>query len=187
MGRYQLARYLQTSDARVRTLLGKLVQKGLIKQAGRRIGHQLTEKGETLWANLQRVLYIPDPAKRFHLGSRYTVGTKDALVCVEGTDDIYFSTVILRDESLMNGAMGCTVFFRNYAEDIYLLDAVYPPLPKNPISDRKAIRKLKRMLSEIEWKQTILVVGTANTMITAQMGAIASAMLLIPEEYKIII
>ncbi|MFW9779937.1 MAG: hypothetical protein ACFFE8_13860 [Candidatus Heimdallarchaeota archaeon] len=185
MGRYRLAWYLQTSDARIRTLLGKLVLRGLVEKAGKRVGHQLSDKGEVLWANLQQVLYIPDPTKRFHLGSRYTVGTKDALVGVEGTEEIYFNTVILRDESLINGAMGCTVFLRNETGNIYLLDAVYPPLPKHPLSDQKTVKKLNRMLIETEWKQTILVVGTANTVIGAQIGAIASAMLLIPEKYKL--
>lgn len=185
MGRYKLARYLQTSDARVRTLLGKLFQEGLVRKSSNRVGHQLTETGEASWTNIQRVLYIPDPTKRFQLGSRYTVGTKDALVGVEGTEVVYFSTVVLRDESLINGAMGCTVFFKDTTGDIYLLDAVYPPFPEKAISDQRVVRKLNRMLMEIPWRQTIIVVGTANTMITAQIGAVASALLLLPEESKI--
>ena len=184
MGRYKLARYLQTSDARVRTLLRKLSHRGLVEKSSKRFGHQLSEDGEAFWLNFQRDLHIPDPTKRFHLGSRYTIGAKDALVGVEGTGVLYFSTVALRDESLINGAMGCTVFFKNTTGDIYLLDAVYPPLPEKPISDQRTIRKLNRMLMEIPWRQTIIVVGTANSATAAQMGAIASALLLLSEQSK---
>ncbi len=182
MGRYRLAKYLKISDAQTRTILRKLVEGKLVSKFNQRLGHQLSYLGEEVWKRCQRFLQIP--SQRIHLGNKYTLGKKDAVVCVEGTGIEQLNTVVLRDESLLNGALGCTVFLKVQSGQLFLLDAVYPPLPKVTLSDRKARRKLMSTISGISWSKIVVIVGTANHVINAQIGAIAAALLLVPEEIR---
>ena len=182
LGRYKLAQYLQISSAQTRAILGNLVEKKLIRKSSQRLGHKLTSQGKAVWEKCQKYIHIP--SKRIHLGNNYTVGNKDAIVCVEGTGIDHFSTVVLRDEALLNGALGCTVFLKVRSGQIFLLNAVYPPLPEQPFSDRKARGKLLSIISEITWPEIVILVGTANHVINAQIGAIAAAWLLLPEEIR---
>ncbi len=182
LGRYKLAQHLKISSAQTRAILEKLFEKGIIKKSSQRLGHKLSSRGEEVWEKIQQFVHIP--SRRIHLGSNYTVGKKDAIVCIEGTGIEQLNTVVLRDESLLNGALGCTVFLKEPSGLFFLLDVIYPPLPKTTLSDRKARRKLTTIISGISWSKIVIIVGTANHVINAQIGAISAALLLVPEEIK---
>ncbi|UCG68045.1 MAG: hypothetical protein JSV09_09405 [Thermoplasmata archaeon] len=177
-----MARALNLSQAQARTLLRNLGKRDLVNKFSPRLGHCLSSKGKTFWKKCLHFFQIPH--QRIHLGPRYTMGTKDAAVCVEATGIEQLNTVILRDEALMNGAMGCTVFLHDLSGEFFLLDAIYPPLPKTTFSDRKSKRKLSRLIAGIAWPKVIIIVGTANHVVDAQIGAISAALLLVPEEIR---
>ncbi|MHA2225546.1 MAG: hypothetical protein ACXAC8_10105 [Candidatus Hodarchaeales archaeon] len=182
LGRYKLAKLLQISRAQTRSILEKLVEKELIVTPSQRLGHQLSSQGKEIWEKCQQFFIIS--SKRIHLGQNYTIGKKDAVVFIEGTGIETLNTVFLRDEALLNGALGCTVFLKEQSTNFYLLDAVYPPLPQKAFLDRKVKRKLSVLVSGIPWTRIIIIVGTADHIITAQIGAISAALLLVPEEIK---
>ncbi|MFX0150261.1 MAG: DUF4443 domain-containing protein [Candidatus Hodarchaeota archaeon] len=185
MGRYKLAQQLNISNAKTRTILTKLVKAELIEKSSKREGHHLSLYGKQVWIKCQKFILIP--LKRIYLGPSYTIGKKDAAVCVEGTGIESLNTVVLRDEALISGATGCTIFLREPNNQYFLLDVIYPPLPKNPLSDKKVIRKLNRILTGTSWSKIFIIVGTANTVINALFGAISAALLLVPEEIKAIL
>ena len=182
MGRYKLAQLLNISKAQTRVVLRKLIKAKLVEKSSQRLGHQLSSQGNEFLVKCHQFLQIP--TQRIYLGRSYTIGIKDAVVCVEGTGVEQLNTVVLRDEALMNGALGCTVFLKEQSGHFFLLDAVYPPLPNTALSDRKARRKLTTTISGIPWSKIVIIVGTANHVINAQIGAIAAALLLVPEEIK---
>ncbi|NHJ03157.1 MAG: hypothetical protein EAX86_13555 [Candidatus Heimdallarchaeota archaeon] len=178
LGRYKLSQTLEISEAQARTILCNLASRGLIEKSSKRHGHKLTEDGQRFLNKCQQYIYIPP--KRIHLGKKYTVGLKDAAVGVEATGIDQLNTVVLRDESLINGASGCTVFLKDEFEEIYLLGAVYPPKPDISLSDRKIKRKLARLFHESDWTDIIMVVGSGESVASAQVGAISAALLLVP-------
>ena len=182
MGRYKLAHELGISNTQTRIILEKLVKAELIERFSQRLGHQISSHGKEVWQRCQQYLQIP--TQRIYLGQDYTIGKKDAVVCVEGSGIDQLNTVVLRDESLMSGALGCTVFLKEKSRLFYLLDAVYPPLPRVALLDRKARKKLSTITKGIPWKKIVIIVGTADHVINAQIGAISAALLLIPEEIK---
>ena len=182
LGRYKLAQELRMSDVQTRIILQKLVGANLIEKSSQRRGHQLSSKGREFWLKNQHSLRIP--TQRIFLGRIYTIGNKDAVVCVKGTGVKQLNTVLLRDESLLNGALGCTVFLKVQSDQFFLLDAVYPPLPQIALTDRKVKRKLTAITQNIPWQETIIIVGTADYVIDAQIGAISAALILVPDEIK---
>lgn len=182
MGRYKLARLLKISNAKTRTILNKLVKIELIEKSSKRYGHRLSPYGKQVWMKCQ--LFLQIPSKRIYLGPSYTIGKKDAAVCVEGTGIENLNTVILRDEALINGALGCTVFLKQPLMKFFLLDVIYPPLPIKVLKDKKIKRKLTNITSDIPWSVIIIIVGTADHVVNAQIGAISAALLLVPSEIK---
>jgi hypothetical protein len=184
MGRYKLARALNISNAQARTILKRLETEQILDKVNPRLGHYLSPKGVSLWNKLRQYLEIP--TLRIHLGKKYTVGNKDAIACIEATGIDNLNTVSLRDEALLNGALGCTVFLKNELGKLFLLNVNYPPLPEKPLMDRILTRKINRITSTISWKKTLVIVGTADNVANAQIGAISAGLLLVPEELKII-
>ena len=182
MGRYRLAHQLMISNTKTRILLEKLVEANFIVKSSQRHGHKLSSSGKKIWEKCQQFFRIP--SSRIHLGQNYTLGQKDAVVCVDAKGINSLNTVALRDEALLNGALGCTIFLKNQSGQFFLLDAIYPPLPQAALSDKKARRKLSRITLRIPWPRIIIIVGTANHVINAQIGAIAASFLLIPDEIK---
>jgi hypothetical protein len=185
MGRYKLARSLNISNAQARTILKRLESEKLLESTNPRLGHYLSPKGASLWKKFQQYLEIP--SGRIHLGNKYTVGSKDAIACVEATGIEKLNTVILRDESLLNGALGCTVFIKNELGELYLLNVNYPPLPEKPLIDRVITRKINRLVSDFIWNSTLIIVGTADNVINAQIGAISAGLLLVPDDLKAVL
>ncbi len=184
MGRYKLARALNISNAQARTILKRLEAEKILERENPRLGHYLSPKGISLWDKFKQYLEIP--TLRIHLGKKYTVGNKDAIACIEATGVENLNTVSLRDEALLNGALGCTVFLKNEFGVIFLLNVNYPPLPEKPLMDRILTRKINRITSTISWKNTLVIVGTADNVANAQIGAISAGLLLVPEELQLI-
>lgn len=182
MGRYKLAQQLMISSTKTRIILERLVEAQYIEKSSQRHGHQLSSSGKRVWERCQQFLRIP--TQRLFLGQNYTVGKKDAVVCVEGKGVESLNTVTLRDESLLNGALGCTIFLKVESGQVYLLDAVYPPLPQVALSDKKAQRKLSAITLGIPWQKILIIVGTADHVVNAQIGAIAASFLLVPDEIR---
>ena len=178
LGRYKLSQTLEISEAQARSILCNLVRNGLIEKSSKRHGHKLTETGQRFLNLCQQYVYIPH--KRIHLGKKYTVGTKDAAVGIEATGIDQLNTVVLRDESLINGALGCTVFLKDESKDLFLLGAVYPPKPTTALTDRKVKRKLSKLFQESSWSDIIIIVGSGDSVASAQIGAFAASLLLLP-------
>ncbi|MFW9906846.1 MAG: hypothetical protein ACFFFH_21255, partial [Candidatus Thorarchaeota archaeon] len=143
LGRYRLADLLMISDTKTRIILEKLVEAKYIEKASQRHGHQLSSLGMRMWERCQEFFRIP--IQRIYLGQSYTLGKKDAVVCVEAMGVEILNTVTLRDEALLNGALGCTIFLKVQSGKYYLLDAIYPPLPQVALSDKKVQRKLSNI------------------------------------------
>lgn len=179
LGRYKLAQSLKLSNAKARTILLKLKNKYLIEKVSPKLGHQLSAYGQEILLQYQKYLKIP--FHRIYLG-QYTVGNKDATVCVETTNVEQLNTVLLRDEALINGARGCTVFLKYSSGEIYLLNVKYPPLPDRQFTDRKAKKKLNKIIQVIPWSKFVIIVGTADYVVDAQIGAISAGLLLLPKQ-----
>ncbi|MCK4822491.1 hypothetical protein KA005_42395, partial [bacterium] len=79
---------------------------------------------------------------------------------------------------------GCTVFFQASLNEIYLLDVMYPPLPSSPLTARSVKKRLQKITLGLSWSEILIIVGTADTAILAQRGAIAAGLLLFPENLK---
>ncbi len=176
LGRYKIAEYLGISNIKTRVLLYHLVSHDMLELESKRRGHRLSEAGKAFWDKIQEFMFIPNV--RIHL-DHYTLAPKDAAVCLKVDALNEVSTVSLRDAAFLNGAVGCTVFLQ-MQENCYLLDSVYPPLPQEPFTDRKARQKLMRLTSSLNWRNILLIIGTGQTVIQAQLGAIGAAFLLFP-------
>ncbi len=179
LGRYKLAQSLNVSNAKARTILHKLKKNKLIEKATPRLGHHLSPYGKEILNEYKQYLIIL--FQRIYLGE-YTVGKKDTIVCVEGTNIDQINTVMLRDGALINGARGCTVFLKHPSDEIFLLNAIYPPLPENVFSDRKAKKKINRLIIGITWPKFVIIVGTADNVVDAQIGAISAGLFLLPKK-----
>jgi len=176
LGRYRIAKYLGISDIKTRTLLYHLISHDMIELESQRRGHRLSKAGKMIWDSILEFMFIPDV--RIHL-DHYTLASKDAAICLQMDALNEVNTVSLRDAAFLNGAIGCTVFLK-MQEHFYLLDSVYPPLPQEPFTDRKARRKLLRLTSSLDWPDILLIIGTGQKVIQAQLGAIGAALLLFP-------
>jgi hypothetical protein len=182
LGRYRLAQELGLSRDQTRTILRHLVERKLIEKVSQRQGHQLSSIGKKLVVQFKK--YMEIPPVRIYLGSDYTIGTKDAVVCVEAAEIDQINTVVLRDEALLAGSLGCTVFLQNSEKSLFLLNATYPPLPDTPIKVRKVKKKISRVTEDIAWDMILIIIGTADSSIAALRGAIAAGALLLPDYLK---
>ena len=182
LGRYRLAKYLGFSSDETRTIIQHLVDLRLIEKVSRRQGHQLSEPGTEFIVECQKYLHIP--AVRVYFGRDFTVGTKDAVVCLEGSGIDQLNTVVLRDEALIAGSSGCTVFFQSSLSEIYLLDVIYPPLPSSPLTSRRIRNRIIKVTQGISWEKILIIVGTSDSTILAQKGALAAGLLLFPDDLK---
>ncbi len=182
LGRYRLAQLLGLTRDQTRPILEYLVFKRLIKKISRRKGHSLTQEGNNfiLWT---KKFFFLSP-QRVYFGSDFTVGANDAVVCLDADGVDHLNTVVLRDEALLAGSKGCTVFFQTSEDHIFLLDVVYPPLPSSPVTSRKIRKLIKTVTKDLSWKNTIVVVGTGDSFPLAQKGAMAASLLFISEDIK---
>ncbi len=180
LGRYRLAKYLGFSKDQTRTIIQHLVEFGLLEMVSPRQGHQLSAVGLQFVTECKRYLHIP--TVRVYFGRDFTLGTKDAVVCLEGTGIDQLNTVVLRDEALIAGSMGCTVFFQASLGEIYLLNVIYPPLPSSPLKARKIRNRIEKVTQGLSWEKILIIVGTADSIIPAQKGALAAGLLLIPDD-----
>lgn len=178
LGRYRLAKYLGFSKDQTRTIIQHLVDLDLLKMVSPREGHQLSAAGLRFVTECKKYLQIP--TVRVYFGRDFTLGTKDAVVCLEGSGIDQLNTVVLRDEALIAGSMGCTVFFQASLRDIYLLDVVYPPLPSSSLKARRIKNRIMKVTRGLSWEKILVIVGTADSIILAQKGALAAGLLLIP-------
>ena len=182
-GRYRLAQFLGLSRDQTRPIIQHLVDKKLIHKISRREGHKLSQLGEKFLLKSEKYIHI-SPLHVF-FGSDYTVGSKDAVVCLDASGIEHLNTVVLRDEALLAGSKGCTVFFQESKNHIFLLNVLYPPLPSSPLTVRKVKKRILKVTQDLPWKKIVIIVGTADSFALAQKGAIAAGLLLVPEELKI--
>ena len=182
LGRYRLAEQLGLTKDQTRTIIKHLIDLGLLQKVTQRQGHTLSPSGKNLLQECQQYMHVP--FLRVYFGPNYTVGTKDAVVCLEASDIDQLNTVVLRDEALLAGSLGCTVFFQDSTKDVFLLNVTFPPLPPNPLSARDVKKRLYKVTQGLSWDEIIIVVGTADTAVSAQKGAIGAGLLLFPERLK---
>ena len=183
LGRYRLAEYLGLTKDQTRPIIQFLADKGLITKLSRREGHTLSEVGKEYITKLSKYMHISPT--HVYFGSDYTVGSKDAVVCLDATGIEQLNTVVLRDEALLAGSKGCTVFFQESTKNIYLLNVLYPPLPPSPLNSRKVKKRIQKITEDLLWENIIVIVGTADTFALAQKGAMAAGSLFLSDELKI--
>ena len=182
LGRYRLADFLGMTKDQTRAVIDFLVISGYLETKSQRIGHTLTAYGQEFIQKCQQYLIIPFIP--VHFGSEFTIGTKDAVVCMEVSEIGQLNTVIMRDESLLAGASGCTIFLQTANKEVFLLNVVYPPLPETPLRSRKVRSRIDRITNDTPWNETIIIVGSAATRRFAMRGALASSLLLFPDALK---
>ncbi len=182
LGRYRLAEYLGLTKDQTRPIIQYLVDKKLIEKISQREGHCLSQLGREYISKCQNYIHI-SPIHVF-FGSDFTVGSKDAVVCLEATEIEQLNTVVLRDEALLAGSKGCTVFFQESKKEIFLLNVIYPPLPSSPLSSRKVKKRIQKVTQDLLWEKIVVIVGTADTFPLAQKGAVAAGLLFLPGELK---
>lgn len=182
LGRYRLAQHLGLTKDQTRPIIHHLVDKKLIRKISRREGHTLSQKGADYLAKCEEIMHISPIHISF--GSNFTVGSKDAVVCLEATGIDFLNTVVLRDEALLAGSKGCTVFFQESIDKVFLLDVVYPPLPTSPLTSRKVKKRIHKVTQDLSWEKIVVIVGTAESFSLAQKGATAAGLLLFPEALK---
>ncbi len=182
LGRYRLAQQLGLSRDQTRTIIKHLVELEVVQKVNQRLGHELSPAGKNFLNECQQYLHIP--IMRVYFGPNYTVGTKDAVVCLEASGIDQLNTVVLRDEALLAGSLGCTVFFQDSTGRVFLLNVTYPPLPPNPLTAKNVKKRLHKVTKGLSWSEVLIIVGTADTSILAQRGAIAAGLLLFPENLK---
>ena len=181
LGRYRLAEQIGLTKDQTRTIIKHLFELGYLQKVTQRQGHTLSSEGKNLLQECQQYMHIP--FLRVYFGPNYTVGTKDAVVCLEASGIDQLNTVVLRDEALIAGSMGCTAFFQTSSGEIYLLDVTYPPLPSTPLKTRRIKSRITKITQGLSWENILIIVGTADSIILAQKGALAAGLLLVPNDF----
>ena len=61
---------------------------------------------------------------------------------------------------------------------------IYPPLPSSPVTARNIKTRIMKVTEGLSWKKILIIVGTADSTILAQKGALAAGLLLFPDNLK---
>lgn len=164
VGRKQLTEDLGIGEGSMRTILNQLKKQNLITSS--RGGHEITRKGKQI---------IEKPAKFTRLDADdITVGEVDVATLVKGAAARVKSGIEQRDEAIKVGADGATVLILRAGKLQF------------PDGFRIVNPKLDRALTDIfkPDEGDVIVIGTANDVVKAEIGARAAAHSLVKSKYS---
>jgi DNA-binding MarR family transcriptional regulator len=155
VGRKDLADELRIGEGSVRTVLNQLKKRGLITSS--RGGHSLTDKGRRALGKSLEFVKID--------ASDLTVGEVDVATVVRGAADMVKKGIEQRDEAIKAGAAGATVLiFKNCKLQF----------PDRFIEvGKKVSETIIKTLKPQEGD--VIVIGTADDVVSAEAGARAAA------------
>jgi predicted transcriptional regulator len=159
MGRQQLAGRLGIGEGSARTIVKRLMAEGLISTT--KGGMALTEKGERLVIDVHNLIRGSELRM-----TGVTVGVSDYAVLVKGASRCVKLGVEQRDSALIAGAKGATTL---------VFDGVDFRMPGVDVEPEGELsRSLMSALSPM--KGDVVIIGTADTPIDAEIGAKSSAL-----------
>ena len=165
IGRKQLTKELGVGEGSVRTILNQLKKRKLISSS--RGGHALTPKGK-------RFLGKPFEFVQIDAGD-LTVGVVDVATIVRGAARKIKRGVEQRDEAIKVGARGATVFvFKN--------GKLRFPYDFTEVRTREGENIIKMFKPR---EEDVIVIGTADDVLSAEVGAKAAARTLVTTRLKI--
>lgn len=162
IGRMTLAKTLGLGEGTTRTLMRHLEKEGLIKSS--RAGIVLTDSGKNLHSSLKSKIAERIGVKQ----SSLTIGPFNVAIIMKKAADAVKSGLEQRDAAIMIGAMGATTLIFNNGK------LKMPPV--NEDASRKAPAMCKALVSTLKPQEgDVIVIGSANNELTAELGAIAAA------------
>ncbi|MFP3950984.1 MAG: DUF4443 domain-containing protein [Candidatus Bathyarchaeia archaeon] len=159
IGRKSLAEALDLGEGTVRNIIRRLVEGGLLETS--RTGMSLTSDGERLYRGLERHLTGTELCR-----SNITVASKNYAVLVKAGEEYVERGIEQRDKALIAGARGATTI--TYLEDGFNI----------PGMEMEVDPEMKQCLEERLHPEEgdAIVIGSANKMINAYIGAISAAL-----------
>lgn len=164
IGRQKLSKELGVGEGTIRTLVRRLKEEGLV-DASRR-GMTLTKAGVKVLSDLRSSL----EATQFPETS-LTVGLRNYAVLVKGSADQVKRGVEQRDAALLAGAKGATTL-------LYDGERLHLPGLKLDLDNSTADFLLEHLKPE---PGDVIIIGTADTLISAEIGAKSAALKLLKE------
>lgn len=159
IGRKRLAEELDLGEGTVRNIVRRLVEEGLIETS--RTGMTLTSKGERFHLRLKKRLKGTKLCQ-----NNITVASENYAVLVKGGEGYIERGIEQRDKALIAGAKGATTI--TYLEGGFNIPGMEEDV--NP----EIKRFLEERLHPIEGDA--IVIGSANRMINAYIGAVTAAL-----------
>ncbi len=163
IGRVKLSKALALGAGATRTLIERLKNLGLV--AVNRTGCVLTERGNLLWSRLHTNL----PRKAFLERTGLTLAASNVALLVKGCGSKVGFGIGQRDAAMMAGAKGATsLIFRNGR-------LLVPPDLRSVAEDFPKIHR--RLVDSLKPEENdAVVIGSADTSIKAEYGALAAAL-----------
>lgn len=165
IGRYQLGEELELGDGSIRSLVRFLRSRGLIEPRGRQ-GHQISEQGSQYCNELNEALIelVEVPA------SSFTVDTENIACHLRNRAQYLTDGLAQRDAAKQAGATGATTFYQGTNLDVITM----------PLDHDLAKTELKMILPSFNLQLgDVIIIGSAQTRIAAQLGALAAALTLL--------
>ena len=165
IGRYQLGEELELGDGSIRSLVRLLRSRNLIEPLGRQ-GHQLSNEGRHYCRELSKVLIelVEVPA------SSFTVDNENIACHLRNRAQYLTDGLAQRDAAKQAGASGATTFYQGTNLDVITM----------PSNHDLAKTELERILPRLNLQLgDVIIIGSAQTRIVAQLGALAAALTLL--------
>lgn len=165
LGRYQLGAELELGGGSVRSLIRFLRTRGLIEPVNRQ-GHQLSDQGShhcnELSLALIEVVEIP--------ASSYTVDIENVACHLRNVAHRLTDGLAQRDAAKQAGASGATTFYQGSNPEVLTM----------PLNHDLVKTDLGMVLAPFNLQPgDVLIIGSAQTRIAAQLGALAAALTLL--------
>jgi len=162
IGRMKLSKTLGLGEGTIRTLTKHLEKEGLTKSS--RAGIVLTNSGGTLHSSLKSKIAELTEIQR----SSLTVGPFNVAILVKNAADTIKSGLEQRDAAIMIGAMGATTLVFDNGK------LKMPPVDED--ASRQAPTICRKLVSKLNPQDgDVIVIGSANNILAAELGAIAAA------------
>jgi hypothetical protein len=170
IGRGMLAKKLEIGEGAARTLIDRLKEEGIIDIS--QSGCCLTRKGEEIWMKVKKVF----PSK-IELGkSRLTLSTCNVAILVKGKMGRMKLGMEQRDAAFLAGAKGATTLVKKKGK------LTMPSLDADIKDDVPDVHeKITSLLKPSDGD--VVVIGSADTCMKAEYGAIAAAWTLVDDDY----
>lgn len=168
IGRKQLVKKLDLGEGSVRSVLKFLIERNYLTSSVAK-GHNLSKKGEEFLAKLHRFVLGPKIVDAKEL----TIGKKDVAVLVKNAAKKVKMGINERDAAIKKGSLGASVLiFRDK-------ELRFPDQNKLNIKNKSLYKSF-----ELE-EEDVLIIGTDNTIVKAEIAAIAALFALVRNKIKI--